>query len=144
MISKWNVLILKSNVVMGCTFHSVGFYPSDSQSDYIYNILAQLSIVRALGGIGGCPKVCLFIIWPNDLHNMCNILGIIVRKYSKGPSHVHHRWTKSIESGKTNNHEIQDSLESQKVNHHLNKNHNKQFTLGIFLKLQITSRVYTI
>jgi len=51
---------------------------------------------------------------------------------------------KDIESSKSNNHKVQESLEAEKVGHHLTQKTHKQFTLGIPFNLHISSKIYAI
>jgi hypothetical protein len=51
---------------------------------------------------------------------------------------------KAIESSKTNNHKVQESLESYKVSHDLIQNPHEKFTLHIPFKFHIRLRVCAI
>jgi hypothetical protein len=94
-------------------------FPFDSQFNQICNIQPHLSIIQGPIGMERCPKACPIIRRCNALHQghnvlreVKNVLGIMIKMSSKGPCQVHHGQTKFTKLGKTNNHEIQESLES--------------------------------
>jgi hypothetical protein len=145
-ISKCNILKSKSNVALGCTAQSVGL-----PSHLIANLELYLSIIQSLGGVGRCPKVCPTIRRCNVLYQGCNVLcvvqnvmGVMIKTSSKGPCQVHHGQRNPQNQVRSSIIEIQESLESYKVSHHLIQKPNKQFTLGIFFKLHTNSRLYAI